>query len=200
MISKWILNSSSYFNRKLFKVAVIVTLIGGSLFVVHLLNVSIQSYIEELKRFIAFSGYYGNALFFFLYALTVVFSPIAASPFVVVGLLVFGLMKSLVLIYVASLVGAVINFFISKKFGRPVVSKLIGEKRLKRFDGTANTFGIKSLIVLRLIGVGSFDVISYIAGLTPMKFYVYFLITAICSVPRLIVVLYVMDQAFESSK
>ena len=62
-------------------------------------------------------------------------------------------------------------------------------------DKYANIVGVKTLIIFRIIGGAGFDFISYAAGLTPMRFSVYFIITAVFSIPSLLALVYMFDRA-----
>ncbi|OGG02905.1 hypothetical protein A2W14_00105 [Candidatus Gottesmanbacteria bacterium RBG_16_37_8] len=95
---------------------------------------------------------------------------------------IYGVKTGMFLLYVASLISATINFWISRKFGRKLVTKLVGEKSMKEVDEFTSVEGKQVLIISRLFGFPIFEFISYAAGLTNISFKNYFVITAIASI------------------
>lgn len=134
--------------------------------------------IEKLaKQF----GFFGPLVIVFYIVLSHILAPIAGTPGVLVGAVLFGVPKTVFLIYIAGLISAVINFWISKKLGRIWIKKLAGKKTMKKIDDFVKVFGIKILILSRLFGFALFEVVSYGAGLTTISFKKYFLITIVSS-------------------
>ncbi len=136
---------------------------------------------DEFHAFVERKGILGP-LFVILYIIAShVFAPLSGFPVFVASAAVFGLLKTQVLMYAASLISACINFLISRRYGRGAVRKLAGEEMLTQIDSFAQSFGTWILVLGRLIGFAIFDVISYAAGLTAMSFRRYILITAVFS-------------------
>jgi len=91
----------------------------------------------------------------------------------------FGVYKTVLYLYVASMISAVANFYISKRFGRKLVLKFVGARGISQVDKFTEIFGTKLLIISRIIGFSVFELISYAAGLTKISFKKYFIITLI---------------------
>ncbi len=85
-----------------------------------------------------------------------------------------------------SIAGASISFLIAKKGGRPVVKKLLGESTLKFMDGWVNRWGDKGVLIGRLVPFIPYDPISYLSGVTSMKFKKFTAYNALGTVPRII--------------
>ncbi|MDZ7586625.1 MAG: VTT domain-containing protein, partial [Patescibacteria group bacterium] len=94
----------------------------------------------------------------------------------------YGVKTGMFLLYIASLISATINFWISRKFGRKLVTKLVGEKSMREVDEFTSVEGKQILLISRLFGFPIFEFISYAAGLTNILFKEYFIITAIASI------------------
>ncbi|MCA9392031.1 TVP38/TMEM64 family protein [candidate division WWE3 bacterium] len=110
-----------------------------------------------------------------------ILTPVAGSPGIVLSVGLFGILETMVLTYVGGLISATIAFFISKKLGRPIVRRLAGEDTFKEIDNLVDVFDEKLLVVARLFGFPLFDVVSYAAGLTPLSYKNYMIITVIVS-------------------
>jgi uncharacterized membrane protein YdjX (TVP38/TMEM64 family) len=103
---------------------------------------------------------------------------------------VFGWIGGAVLSWSSSMVGAAACFGIAKLYGRDAVSKLTGKTALSSVDDFFNKFGAKSIVIARLLPFMPFDIVSYAAGLTSMKFWPFFLATGIGQLPATIVYSY----------
>ena len=85
-----------------------------------------------------------------------------------------------------SIVGASISFMIAKKGGRPIVKKLLGEDTIKFMDGWVDKWGEKGILIGRLIPFIPYDPISYLSGVTKMKFKNFTIYNFIGTIPRVI--------------
>jgi uncharacterized membrane protein YdjX (TVP38/TMEM64 family) len=137
---------------------------------------------EGFKDFTANLGFFGYFIVIGYTVLSHVFAPLAGTPGVLLGVTIYGVKTGMFLLYIASIISASINFWISKKYGRKMVIKLVGEKSMKEVDEFTSVEGKQVLIISRLFGFPIFEFISYAAGLTNISFKHYFIITAIASV------------------
>lgn len=137
---------------------------------------------EGFKDFTASLGFFGYFIVIGYTVLSHVFAPLAGTPGVLLGVTIYGVKTGMFLLYIASLISASINFWISKKFGRKLVTKLVGEKSMKEVDEFTSVEGKQALIISRLFGFPIFEFISYAAGLTNISFKDYFIITAVASI------------------
>ena len=137
---------------------------------------------EGFKDFTASLGFFGYFIVIGYTVLSHVFALLAGTPGVLLGVTIYGVKTGMFLLYIASLISATINFWISKKFGRKLVTKLVGEKSMKEVDEFTSVEGKQVLIISRLFGFPIFEFISYAAGLTNISFKDYFIITAIASI------------------
>jgi len=82
------------------------------------------------------------------------------------------------------IIGGVIAFFIARYGGRPIVEKLIGDEWVENLDEWVDENGMKAILVTRLIPIIPFDLISYVTGVTSLKFKDYMIATVIGAFPR----------------
>lgn len=137
---------------------------------------------EGFKDFTASLGFFGYFIVIGYVVLSHVFAPLAGTPGVLLGVTIYGVKTGMFLLYIGSLISATINFWISKKFGRKLITRLVGEKSMKEIDEFTSVEGKQVLIISRLLGFPIFDFISYAAGLTNISFKSYIIITAIASI------------------
>ena len=103
---------------------------------------------------------------------------------------VFGWIGGAVLSWSSSMIGAAACFGIAKLYGRDAVSKLTGKSALSSVDDFFTKFGAKSIVIARLLPFMPFDIVSYAAGLTSMKFWPFFLATGVGQLPATIIYSY----------
>jgi uncharacterized membrane protein YdjX (TVP38/TMEM64 family) len=148
----------------------------------------------EVRALVERSGIFGPILIITYIVFSHVFAPVAGTPGVFLGITVYGSYKTMFYLYIAGLISAAISFFISRRFGRSLVFRLIEKKNIHKVDEFTESFGTEVLIISRLFGFSFFDVISYAAGLTKMKFVRYFIITALFSIPSKVLYAYILGN------
>jgi uncharacterized membrane protein YdjX (TVP38/TMEM64 family) len=87
-------------------------------------------------------------------------------------------------------IGSVIAFFIARRGGRPVVVKIIGERWTDSVDAWVSKNGTKAILFTRLVPVIPFDLISYVSGVTSIRFRDYFVATVVGAIPRTLFLAY----------
>ena len=160
---------------------IVILIISGILFYIQRLIG-----LEPIKTFILKSGPLGPITYIFLMVLSHVFAPIQGAPIYFLGFAVFG-NWTLVYTYFAHLISSFTNFWIARKYGRELVIKLTGNEAMKKIDNLAENNGIKILIILRLFQGFISDFVSYAAGLTAIKFSTYYIISALATIPGVLI-------------
>jgi uncharacterized membrane protein YdjX (TVP38/TMEM64 family) len=118
-----------------------------------------------------------------LMLLQTLIAPLPSSPVTYANGLVFGVWWGALLSWSSALVAAALAFGLSRAFGRPVAERLVTRAALEWSDAFFARWGAWAVVVGRLLPVVSFDVVSYGAGLTPMRFGGFLLATAIGMIP-----------------
>jgi uncharacterized membrane protein YdjX (TVP38/TMEM64 family) len=137
---------------------------------------------EEIQTKITNAGIVGPLIVILYIVASHVFAPVAGTPGTVVAFAAYGLFGGWIILYVASLISSIINFYISRELGRKWVSRFAGEESLAKIDNFSDIMGIKLLKLARVFGAPLFEFISYAAGFTRISFKRYFLITSLYSV------------------
>lgn len=123
-------------------------------------------------------------------ALMVLQSLVVPLPAMVITLtngLLFGTIGGAVLSWSSAMLGALLCFYLSRLFGRPVVERLAGRNSLALTDRFFDRYGKYAILLARLVPVISFDVVSYAAGLTTIGPWEFLLATGIGQLPATLV-------------
>lgn len=115
-------------------------------------------------------GFFGPLLLIALMTLAIVFSPLPSAPIALAAGALYGHSYGTIYIVVGAELGAIIAFLIARIAGHELASQYLGSKfSLGRF-GSQNAL-TSIVFISRLIPFMSFDLVSYAAGLTPIKFW-----------------------------
>ena len=110
--------------------------------------------------------------------------PIPSELVLIAGGLAFAFPFGWIVGALGSIVAAFISFYISKKGGRSLAIKLVGEKGIRFADNWFNRWGSWAVLLGRFAPFIPFDAISYSAGLTTMKLKNFMIPTVIGTLPR----------------
>lgn len=148
---------------------------------------------EEIGYFVQSAGPWAPIAWIIIHQISYVIAPISGLPFLVAGFYLFG--KTVIIYtYFFVLIGATINFWISRIWGRTLVSKFAGKDAIKKIDKLSKEYGVITLIAARMLQGGIGDFVSYAYGLTPMKFSTYILITALAIIPGNVIWYYAVSK------
>lgn len=146
----------------------------------------IDADIEAFKDYLLTFGVWAPVISFFLMILTLIVAPLPAFVVTFTNGLLFGAFWGGILSWASAMVGGAICFFISRSLGRPVVEKLVSKTALEWTDRFFTRFGMHSVLIARLVPIVSFAIVSYAAGLTAIRFIVFFIATAVGQLPATI--------------
>lgn len=160
-------------------------------FVSKLGSLNLESVIELIRGY----GAYAAVVSFFLMILQSILSPIPALLITLSNAAIFGWWKGALLSFWSSMVGAALCFYIARTLGRDVVEKITTKTGLAKVDEFFERYGKNSILICRLLPFVSFDIVSYAAGLTPIKFWDFFIATGLGQLPATIVYSYLGNLA-----
>ena len=186
-------------KKKIILIGIIILL-----FLVYLLVPSVQQGINEavavlsspdgidgVIAYIRSYGAYAAAVSFFLMVLQSIISPIPAFLITLSNAAIFGWVKGAILSWSSSMVGAILCFYIARILGRDMVEKLTSKGSLESIDELFGKYGKYAILVARLLPFVSFDLVSYAAGLTSVKFIPFVIATGLGQMPATIIYSYV---------
>ena len=144
-----------------------------------------------MREFIADYGAYAAAVSFFLMIFQSIAAPLPAFVITLANANLFGWVKGAILSWSSAMAGAALCFYISRVLGRNAAEKLTSRAGLQSVDKFFDRYGTHSILIARLLPFISFDLVSYAAGLTSMRFLPFFAATGIGQLPATIVYSYV---------
>lgn len=147
--------------------------------------------IDSLKQYILSYGALAPIISFILMIVQSVAAPLPAFLITFANAALFGWVWGAVLSWSSAMAGAALCFFIVKFLGRDVVERLTSKYAIDSIDEFFDKYGKYTILVCRLLPFISFDIVSYAAGLTSMKFLPFFIATGIGQLPATIVYSYV---------
>ena len=103
------------------------------------------------------AGSYGPLFIIGYIIISHIVAPLGGIPAFIVGVNIFGIYETMFYIYTASMVSAVINFFISRNFGRKLVMKLVRSKTMREIDAYTDYAGVWTLLFGRILGIAIFE-------------------------------------------
>ncbi|MGL5329091.1 MAG: TVP38/TMEM64 family protein [Peptostreptococcaceae bacterium] len=168
-------------NKKIILGVMFLVIVGIAIYKICTLNLG----VDEIKAYIENFGKIGPLVYIIMFALV----PLTLFPdsiLAIAGGLIFGLGKGYIYTTIGALIGGSISFYISRYWGRDIVKKLTKEK-LDKIENMINNKGFTIILTLRLIPLFPFDVISYGAGLTCVKYKDFILATLIGTIPGILV-------------
>ena len=143
--------------------------------------------ITKLRDLLAAFGPWAAAVSFLLMVLQSVAAPLPAFVITIVNGVLFGALWGGALSWSSAMVGAALCYGIAKAVGRPVVERLVGTAPLAKSDAIFERYGTHAVLIARLIPLISFDVVSYAAGLTSLRFVPFLVATGIGQLPATVV-------------
>lgn len=171
-------------------------IIAASIIVLSFRELGFQFNPEEAARFIRSIGVIAPVVYTGIVAINVIIPPFTHLPFTFVFLEIFGFWITYFLLIGGNLLGGAIAFLISRRFGRPVVERLVGEKNMRKIDDLTEIVGWQTLLILRLFAGVLFDYVSYAAGLTSMRLSLFVVITGLAVLPGTALFLYALKRSF----
>lgn len=155
--------------------------------IVVLTTQGVNGVIEYIRGY----GAYAVAISFFLMVLQSIISPIPAFLITLANATIFGWKLGALLSWSSAMVGAIMCFYIARILGRDIVEKLSGKTAVKVVDEFFTKYGKHAVLVARLLPFVSFDVVSYVAGLTSIGFISFTVATGLGQLPATTVYSYV---------
>src|SRR3989344_9702389 len=163
----------------------IILIIGGIYFYDNFL--ALLANRDELKSFLLQFKLLAPIVLIVFITLQVLFAPIPGQAAGLVSGFLYGPILGTIYSMIGLMIGSYIAFFLSRKFGRPLVEKFVHANTLKKFDHFSKENGLIALFLIYLLPALPDDAICYIAGLTKIRIRVLMIISTIGRLPGFIV-------------
>ncbi len=140
-----------------------------------------------LRNWILSLGAWGGIVFIILYAVAVV-AAIPGSALTVAAGALFGSVIGIILVSIASTLGAALSFLVARYFARGAASRWLSSKeKFRRLDKLTEEQGAIMVAITRLVPIFPFNLLNYGFGLTSVPFWTYVFWSWLCMLPMTIV-------------
>ena len=186
---KNIFDFSHYDKKTILYIIVFITLVLLSLFLLYYIyfvdgTILYKFVIDWFVNPIYYLGFVGILIFIIVMAIQGLIVPIPSEIVLLATGIIWGVFGGGVMGIIGSMAAALLCFYISKKGGRPLVKKFVGDKAIDLADNFIHKYGMGAIIVARFLPFIAFDPISYASGLVDMDVKKYSIGTLIGSIPR----------------
>lgn len=147
--------------------------------------------VDLARGYILGFGIWAPVVSFLLMVLQSLAAPLPAFIITFANAGLFGWVKGAILSWSSAMAGAALCFYVAKFLGRGVVEKLTSRTALEKVDEFFKQYGNYAILIARLLPFISFDIVSYAAGLTSMRFWPFFIATGIGQLPATIIYSYI---------
>jgi len=146
--------------------------------------------IGALRDWIESLGSLGPVVFVLLYAIAVV-AALPGSALTVAAGALFGSVQGVIVVSIASTLGASLSFLVGRYFAREAVANWLSDKeKFQKLDRLTEQQGAVIVAITRLVPIFPFNLLNYGFGLTRVPFWTYVFWSWLCMLPG--TVLYVV--------
>ncbi len=149
----------------------------------------------EIRDYIISFEVYAPLIYIVLFTIV----PLTLFPdsiLAIAGGMIFGLVNGTIYTMIGAVCGASLSFYLSKTFGQTLLKFLLGKHSnlsIEKFKGKGFLF----ILFLRLIPLIPFDIISYSAGLSEIKYKGFILATVFGIIPGVLVFTNIGDKSID---
>ncbi len=138
---------------------------------------------DIFKKAVQGNLFYGALIFIFLEITSIVIAPVSTVFLIPVAADIFGPILTALFSILGWTIGSIVAFGIARRFGRPVLEKIIDPKKLEKYRNYISSDAeFATVVFLRILL--PIDIISYAVGfLTVMRFKKYVIATIIGVTP-----------------
>ena len=137
---------------------------------------------KQIQLVVKQFGVFGPLAIIFIIAIAIVISPIPSAPIALVSGALYGHTLGTIYVIFGAVIGALMAFIIARKLGYDYVSRRFHSYLPAKIIGSQNTM-MAIIFVSRLAPFISFDVMSYVAGLTNLTLGRFFIATVMGVIP-----------------
>jgi uncharacterized membrane protein YdjX (TVP38/TMEM64 family) len=176
---------------------VLAAMVAGTIYLYPLVMTLISD-MPGFRGYIQSYGDWGVAVFLGIQALQVVIAVIPGELTQLAGGFIYGTTLGTVYSLAGILIGSVIAFYLARGFGFPVLRSLVPAKGIEKFSFLINSPKAEvGMLVLFLIPGVPKDVLTFIAGLTPVRSIRFLLMASVARFPGILMASYVGSHVAE---
>lgn len=139
--------------------------------------------LVHLREWIRSFGSFGPLVFVVIYILAVV-AAVPGTAITIVGATLFGSLMGVVLVSVASTIGASIAFLVARYLAREAVLRWLSRNdTFRKLDHLTRSKSAIVVAIVRLVPLFPFNIVNYGFGLTGVPFWTYVFWSWLCMLP-----------------
>src|SRR3989338_4769078 len=138
---------------------------------------------EFLRNYLRDSGWQGYMMFVVLF-LSSIPLPIPSSPLILAGGYVYGVVIGSLLSLVGMVIGASISFFLIRRFGKPLLEKMVDSVHIAHFNHLLAKRGPMIALISYAVPLFPTDAVHLILGLTKIRYVTFLGILIVGHIPR----------------
>jgi uncharacterized membrane protein YdjX (TVP38/TMEM64 family) len=169
-------------KRSAIKAGFFLVLLLLVLLFVHVVGIS-RLTPESIRNVVLSFGWWGPVVYIAIYSIR----PLLLFPAIILTLaggLAFGPWWGTFYVVVGGAMGASLCFVIARLLGSKKLQKYIGKySHLQLFENQLEVNGFRTMLIMRLVPIFPYDPVSYLAGLSKIRFQDYVLATIIGMIP-----------------
>jgi len=147
---------------------------------------------NQMGEYLASFGMWGAAMFVLLQAVQVILAPIPGEVTQFAGGFIYGTLPGTIFSVLGILMGSMVVFGLGRWIGLPLLKVVIPEKSFQKFAFLLNHPKTEIVILILFLIPGSpKDVLTYIAGLTPVKPVHFFVAAMVARFPGILLSSYI---------
>ncbi len=180
-------------GTNIIKYILTIVILGAIIFIVNKNNILKGYSASDIKEYVTSFGVLSPIVYIILFTLV----PLTLFPDSILAIssgMIFGLFKGFIYTMIGALFGASLSFFITRILGKKFIDRFI-KKDISKIGGIIEKRGFFIILVLRLIPLFPFDIISYGAGLSDVKYKDFLAATIIGTIPGIFVYTNVGDKS-----
>lgn len=142
---------------------------------------------EYVRNYLISLGGWGYVMFVVLLVASIPL-PIPSAPVSLGGGYVYGIWIGTLLALLAVVLGSAISFFLTRKFGEPLLEKMVDKHHIVHFNHIFKKRGATAALIAFAIPVFPSDAVYLLLGLTRMKYHLFLLLVLIGHIPRFLII------------
>jgi len=123
---------------------------------------------EAVRDLVSGYGIFAPLIFMIIQVGQNVIAPIAHYPILLAGGFVFGPVLGFLYNWVGTSIGTILIILLARKFGRPLVNKMVSQKFIEKYDHVIQKLSPFGLFLIYALPIFPDDEISYLIGVSAM--------------------------------
>jgi len=154
--------------------------------------------VTQLQSLIMEYGSYASIIYVLLIFVEVIAAPIPSIILYSVGGVLFGGFWATVLTFIGNILGSTFAYYVSKRYFKEYILHKLEKGRRVKIESFIEKYGSRGIFFLRINPITSSDLVSYIAGLTNMKYIPFIVSTSLGLLPLIIIQSYIGSEFIQS--